>query len=414
MMNSRELTDENFSQLNAEINRLKKSLGVCKLQLKNNCPKEFGDSHCRHYAYVVENAPVSVVITDTNGIIEFVNPKFEKVSGYSSGEVIGKRPSILKSGESEDEEYADLWLTIAVGETWSGVFHNRRKNGELYWERAVITGIRDEAGVISHYIAIKEDITAIREAREKLEHKRLNLVQQSKLAEVGLLTSGILHEVANPMAAIRGIICNVKDSITMTEDAQVWHKLVDQQLEQVLGEVDRITSISMDISEMAYSSSATIELDDVNVIINTTCRLVQYDSSWKAINLQLILDPALPAINFTKGQLSQVLINLMGNAAHAVIGDEQKAPSVLISTQLLDGKVVIKIKDNGCGIAATDLPKVFDHFFTSKDPGEGTGLGLALSKSIIEEHNGTIQISSTVGVGTEVSIHLPVEFTQEI
>lgn len=413
-MISRELTDEYFSQLNAEINRLKKSLGVCNLQLKNNCPNEFGNSHCRHYSYIVENAPVSVIITNTKGIIEFVNPKFEKVSGYSSSEVIGKRPSILKSGELGDEEYADLWNKIGAGETWSGVFHNRRKNGELYWERAVITGIHNEAGEISHYIAIKEDITAIREAREKLEHKRLNLVQQSKLAEVGLLTSGILHEVANPMAAIRGIICNVKDSITMTEDAQVWHKLVDQQLEQVLGEVDRITSISMDISEMAYSSSATIELVDVNVIINTTCRLVQYDSSWKAINLQLILDPTLPAINFTRSQLSQVLINLMGNAAHAVIGDEQKAPSVLISTQLLDGKVVIKIKDNGCGIAATDLPKVFDHFFTRKDPREGTGLGLALSKSIIEEHNGTIQISSTVGVGTEVSIHLPVEFTKEI
>ena len=413
-MNSRELTDDNFNPLKVELNSLKKSLGVCQPQLKNSCPNEFGDSHCRHYSYIVENAPVSVIITNNLGVIEFVNTKFESVSGYSSSEVIGKRPSILKSGESAAEEYAELWNTIRAAKTWSGVFHNRRKNGELYWERAVITGIQNEAGEISHYIAIKEDITAIREAREKLEHKRLNLVQQSKLAEVGLLTSGILHEVANPMAAIRGIICNVKESFAITADAQIRHKLVDQQLEQVLGEIDRITSISMDISEMVYSNSATAELVDVNVIINTTCRLVQYDSSWKAINLQVMLDPTLPAISFTKGKLSQVLINLMGNAAHAVINNEQKAPSVQISTHLLDGKVVIRIKDNGCGIAAEDLPKVFDHFFTRKDPGEGTGLGLALSKSIVEEHNGTIDISSLVDIGTEVSIHLPVEFTQEI
>ena len=122
----------------------------------------------RKLGRALEQSPVSVVITDVDGIIEYVNPKFEEVSGYSAGEVIGERPSVLKSGEMSQEEYTSLWQTILSGHEWKGVFHNRRKDGSFYWESARISPIRDESGEITHFIGVKEDITELKRYQESL------------------------------------------------------------------------------------------------------------------------------------------------------------------------------------------------------------------------------------------------------
>jgi PAS domain S-box-containing protein len=400
-------------QLKKELQQLRHALENSQHQLDNFSRKGFCETRCRNYAYVVENTPVAVVITNKNGLIEFVNPKFEEISGYKSAEVIGKNPNILKSGETDASEYAELWNIISSGKQWTGVFHNRRKNGELFWERAVIAGIRDEKGEISHFIAIKEDITALRQANKKLEHERLKIIQQSKMAEIGLLASGILHEVGNPIAAIRGLICDIKDSCEQTDTSQeALYKRVDQQLAQVLSEVDRITGITMDISEFTYSHHSKVELQDINALINTTCRLIQYDKRWSNIDLRVILDAELPAINFIKDQMAQVLINLISNAAYAVEHETSKQSTIHVSTYHDDENIFIVIKDNGCGIDQKNLPKIFDSFFTSKAPGEGSGLGLAICKSIIDDHHGSIKINSRVGTATEVCLSLPVETGQ--
>ena len=126
------------------------------------------EQELRKLGRALEQSPVSVVITDVNGIIEYVNPKFEQASGYSAEEVIGARPSVLKSGEMSDEEYAEMWRTILSGREWRGVFHNKRKDGTLYWESAQISPVRDEQGVITHFIGVKEDITELRRYQESL------------------------------------------------------------------------------------------------------------------------------------------------------------------------------------------------------------------------------------------------------
>lgn len=400
---------------NPDEQRISEELDLVRSKLKDAAKQlnEFSDkgvcnTRCRNYAYIVENSPVAVVITTTNGLIEFVNPKFEEVTGYTSDEVIGKNPNILKSGETPLKEYRKLWDTIRSGKPWTGVFHNRRKNGVLFWERAVIAGITDEQGEISHFIAIKEDITAIKEAEEKLEQEQLKIIQQSKMAEIGLLASGIIHEVGNPIAAIRGLLCDIRDSCQEFNDHEALHRMVTQQLNIILAEVDRITGITMDISEFAYSRYTESELIDLNNIINTTCRLVQYDKRWRNIDLKIILEPDLPAILAYKDQLTQVIINLLSNAAYAVEHVDSRPSAIHISTFCDDDAVTVMIKDNGCGIEDSKLSRIFDTFFTDKEPGEGTGLGLALCKSIIDNHHGKIEILSHVNSGTEVHVKLPI------
>lgn len=403
------MKDQSCQHLNQELDVVRAVLESSQQQLKDMDSTGLSVSRYQHYAYVVENAPVAVVITDANGLIEFVNPKFEQVTGYKLHEIVGKNPKILNSGETPEEVYSDLWRTIRAGAQWTGIFHNRRKDGGLFWERAVITGIRDEQGHIKSYIAIKEDITEVKEARRKLEHERLKIIQQSKMAEIGLLASGILHEVGNPIAAIRGLVCDIRETCALFDGDMPLRQMITQQLDQVLGEVDRITGITMDISEFSYSRHSRRELLDVNAIINTTCRLVQYDSRWSRIDLRIVLDPALPAVSAHKDHLIQVLINLLSNAAYAVEQVPDRPSSVHISTCQEGDHVLINISDNGCGIEQKNLSKIFDNFFTSKAPGEGTGLGLAMCKSLIENHHGSIEVNSHEGINTSVCVSLPID-----
>jgi PAS domain S-box-containing protein len=374
--------------------------------------QSFCDVLCRNYAYIVEHAPVSVVITDARGLIEFVNPKFEEVTGYKAHEVLGKNPGIIKSGEMPLTDYSALWKTILSGRQWTGEFHNRRKNGELFWENAIIDGIVDDSGKITHFIAIKEDITEVKEARKKLEQERLRMIQNSKMAEIGQMASGILHEVGNPIAAIRGLICDIRESCQTSEESISLNRIVAAQLDEVLAEVDRITGITMDISEFSYSRHAVVELLDLNSLISTTCRLMRYDRRWSNIALELHLDDHLPPVHAVKDHIVQILMNLLSNAAHAVEQVGGQSWRVDITTSATDESVQVRVADNGCGIEPDDLPRVFDPFYSNKARGEGSGLGLALCKSLIDERHGEISLSSQPGVGTEVCISLPVHAPQ--
>ena len=413
MKDQSEITANSHSDLTTELELVRKALENSQRQLDDIHKKWASETRSKNNAYVVENAPVSVMITDARGLIEFVNPKFEEVSGYKFHEVVGKSPNILKSGETAPEDYSKLWTKVRAGEQWTGVFHNRRKDGGFFWERAVISGIFNELGEISHFIAIKEDITEVRDAPRNLEEERLKIIQQAKMVEIGLMASGILHEVGNPMAAIRGSICDLMDSCVEINDKESLRELITHQLKQVLVEVDRITGITMDISEFSYSNHAKPELMDLNTLVNTTCRLIQYDDLWSQIDLRVVLDPELPPVYAIKDQLTQVLLNLFSNAAYAVEQVKDRKSTVHVSTFHDSENVYISTRDNGCGIDSNILPKIFENFFTSKGQGEGSGLGLALCKSLIDGHQGTIEINSQLGLRTEVRIALPIDSGQE-
>ncbi len=159
----------------------------------------------RQLSLAVEQSPVSIMITDPKGRITYVNPRFSECTGYQPGEVIGRNPRILKSGHTSPDEYKKLWQTITGGGEWRGEFHNKKKNGELYWESVAITPIKDAKGAISHFLAIKEDIT---------EHKAMEsqLRQAQKLEAIGQLAAGIAHEINTPTQFASDNLTFLRDS----------------------------------------------------------------------------------------------------------------------------------------------------------------------------------------------------------
>jgi PAS domain S-box-containing protein len=361
------------------------------------------EDQLRRFVQAVEQGPVTVVITDVAGNIEYVNPKFEEVTGYSAAEVTGQNPRILKSGKTSDDQYEELWSTISSGREWRGVFLNRKKNGDHFWERATISPVIGVNGKTTHYVGVKEDITDLRRIEADIEEQRLKYFHQSKMAEVGLLAASILHEVANPVAAIHGIIS------AMLQDLEKDQKSEEhaEDLRLVLSLTHRLTDITREIAEFSSPQPDKIELVDLNGIIRSTCHLAQLDQRWRNITLSIDLDQQIPAIMGYKDQLSHLLINLLSNATDAVNEEQSRQPIISVRTACEGNQVVLTVKDNGVGMSQDVIERATDAFFTTKKAGQGTGLGLSLCDSIIEAHGAEMKIKSLIGVGTEMSIYLP-------
>ena len=351
----------------------------------------------------VEQSPASIVITDTAGVIQYVNPKFTAVSGFSSAEVLGKTPRVLKGETTDAKFYRELWAAIASGHEWRGEFYNRKKNGELFWESALITPIFDKHGVITQYLAIKEDITVRRQLEEQLR-------QTQKMEAVGQLAGGVAHDFNNILSAIlmQTEMINMEENLSpeVREAVTEVHanaKRAGQLTRQLLlfGRKQVIQPSNLDLNEIITNFSKMLR------------RLLREDT-----HLQLNLHPLPLSIHADAGMMEQVLMNLAVNAGDAMpnggqlfiettekVVDEASSES---HPDLSPGRYVcLSIRDTGTGIPAAVLPKIFDPFFTTKEVGKGTGLGLATVFSIVKQHRGSIEVSSRVGQGTHFQILLP-------
>ncbi len=372
------------------------------------------EAKMERFVRAVEKGPVIVFITDHEGKITYVNPKFTLVTGYTKQEVLGKSPSILKSGETPDEVYKELWQTIQQGGTWTGIFHNRKKNGGTYWERATISPVVDERKKITHYVAIKEDITALREAESKVEKERLVNFHQSKMAEIGLLTASILHEVGNPIAAIRGMVGNLLDNARIdAEDGNQMQQSVIDSLKLISEHTDRLIGITHDIADLTTPQVDDHKLFDLNAIVRSTCKLIKFDRRLRNTRITLELDSQISAMDGFKDQLTHLILNLVINAADAVHEPNIDSPCISIATHGADDHVVLSIGDNGCGMSEEVRQNAFEPFYTTKSP-MGTGLGLSLCHAIVTAHNGKIEIHPRPTGGTEVRVTLPQNCTQII
>ena len=361
------------------------------------------EEHLQHFRQVVEQGPVVVMVTNIAGKIEYVNPKFEVVTGYSADEVIGKNPRFLQSGDTSTEQYIEMWETITSGQEWRGIFLNKKKSGDYYWEQALISPVVDASGKFTHYVGIKEDITQIREIEREIEEQRLKYFHQSKMADVGLLAASILHEVANPIAAIHGIISAQLEEIKEGKSSS------PENMQLALTLVNRLSDITHEISEFTSPQPDERELVDFNSIIRSTCHLVRFDSRWNNITLSLDLEKEIPAISGYKDQLSHLLVNLLVNAADAVAGNNTSPARIEVRTHLDNNTVKLLIKDNGHGMTEEIISHATEPFFTTKHAGKGTGLGLSLCDSIIKNHDGKLSIESLVGLGSDIGIEIPVE-----
>jgi PAS domain S-box-containing protein len=354
----------------------------------------------RKLSHAVEQSPSIVMLTDSKGLIEYVNPKFTEVTGYDPKEVIGKRPNVLKSGEMQSEEYAELWSTVRQGEEWRGEFHNRRKNGELYWESASISALRNPTGEITHYVAVKEDITERKRLQEEINRHNQELARTQALTAMGKMASMIAHDLRNPLSSVK--MC-----------MQMLSKQAESELAELsLIALDQIRYMENILTDMlTYTRPEAVNVQWVNIekLIETTLLSLQRRIDESGVDVAVDHRPGLPALPADANKLRQLFSNLIVNAIQATESQSVEQRKIQIQTsQVLrqsGSAIEIAICDNGDGLSEEDLQRLFEPFYTTRT--KGTGLGLAIVKQIVEQHHGEVELNLRSEGGVCAKVCLP-------
>ena len=357
----------------------------------------------RRLATAVEQAAEAIVITDAEGKINYVNPAFERITQYSQSEAVGKNPRILKSGQHSPAFYQDMWNTITRGSPWAGQFINRRKDGVLYREDATISPVRDSSGKIVNYVAVKRDITK----EVDLQHQ---LLQAQRMEAVGALAGGVAHDFNNLLQVVLGYA-----QLLMTGKAQ------DSREWQSLEKISVAARHGADLVKglLAFSRRAPTELRplSLNAQVLETKSILERTIP-RMIKIELKLDENLPLIQADPAQVEQVLINLAVNARDAmpeggILTIESSAAELnddfcekhFGSTPGL--YTLLSISDTGHGMEKETIDHIFEPFYTTKEVGKGTGLGLAMAYGVVKQHGGYIYCESTAGHGSTFRVYFP-------
>ncbi|MFC2105051.1 PAS domain S-box protein [Candidatus Bipolaricaulota bacterium] len=371
------------------------------------------EERIRQLSRVIEESPVSVVITDTEGSIEYVNPRFSEVTGYGLEEAAGENPRILKSGHQPTEYYKELWETIIAGRNWRGEFCNRKKSGDLFWELASISPIRDENDVITHFVAIKEDITERKHAAWDLEQTKRD-AESANQAKSDFLAN-MSHELRTPLNAVIGFSEVLEDG-TFGE----LNEKQTQYVGNILQSGRHLLSLINDILDLSKVEAGKMELDlssvDASLLIFESLIFVQEKAHQHGIRLETDLPEDVRALTIQADErkLKQIMFNLLSNATKFT----PDGGSITLSAELGDGELFIRVQDTGIGLKPEDLRRVFDEFeqidSSYAKAQQGTGLGLALTKRLIELHGGRIWAESEgEGTGSTFTFTLPLTTADE-
>jgi PAS domain S-box-containing protein len=349
----------------------------------------------------IEQVGEAIVMTDAQGIIQYVNPAFKQVTGYRGREVVGQNPRILKSGKQDELFYRDLWDTISNGKTWTGRMVNKRKDGSLYTEEATISPVRDALGQITNYVSVQRDIS---------DHLRLaaQFQQAQKMEAVGLLAGGVAHDFNNMLSVILGY---AELALRKTEPTQSQHA----DIEEIIKAADRSADITRQLLAFARKQTIIPVALDLNRAVESMLKMLKrligedIDLAWRpTANLyQVEMDPV---------QVDQILANLCVNARDA-IADVGKV-TIETGNAVFDENyctdhpgfiageyALLAVSDDGCGMDKETIDQIFEPFFTSKEIGRGTGLGLSMVYGIVKQNNGFINVYSEPGIGTTFRIY---------
>lgn len=355
-------------------------------------------------ATAVDQAAERVVITDTQGVIVYVNPAFELTTGFSQAEAVGQTPSIIKSGLHDAVFYGNLWKTISSGQVWRGQIVNRARDGTLIHEHTTISPVRDDSGAIINYVQMATDVTTE-------ENLRQQLAQSQKMEAIGTLAGGIAHDFNNIIQAITGYTELAMDQVP--PDSKPY-----TNLERVMSAAQRSKDMVRQILAFSRRSEPEQKVFDMCPLLKEGLKFLRAAIP-STINIEGTLAQGPCRVYADPTQVHQVLMNLCVNASQAMVlgkgtitveldHENLKAAFTAIHPPLQPGNHVrLKVCDDGGGIAPEILGKIFDPYFTTKAPGEGTGLGLSVVHGIVSSFNGAITVSGRTGGGTEFNVYFP-------
>ncbi|MBS0661893.1 MAG: PAS domain S-box protein [Verrucomicrobia bacterium] len=348
----------------------------------------------------------AVIITSAQGDIIWINPAFTRLTGYDSAEVVGRNPRLLKSGSQPDEFYAGMWRQIAAGQSWSGELVNLHKDGRRITVESTITPVRSETGQITHFVAVQQDITE----RRLLEKQ---VYETQRLESIGLLASGIAHDLNNIIAPIS---LSMELLRTKYPNEQRSLEIVEQCARRGASIVRQVLAFSrgMDGTRVPLPLSRLVK-EMIHLMAETLPRNIELTSDLEALQERVRVDPT---------QIHQVLLNLAVNARDAMpnggrLGFRLTAETLdeAAARRIVGARpghyLALEVSDTGTGIAPDILPRIFEPFFSTKPRGQGTGLGLSTVHGIVRSHGGFIQVESQVGRGTIFRVYLPVDAQPE-
>ena len=388
------------------------------------------EARTRLLSRAVEQCPVSIIITGADGRIEYVNPHFTKATGYSAGEAAAQNPRLLKSGRQSPEFYARMWSTIWSGREWSGEFHNRRKDGSLFWEHASISPVRSDDGRITHFVAVKEDITSRKEAEDNLLQAKAELQETNARLEVSIRQARDLasaaetanqaksaflatmsHELRTPLNVINGVSATLLEQDPPPSQRTALD-LIHHSGQNLLGIIEEVLDYTGLQAGQATLDSQPCELA---AIAFHSLRLAAERAAGKGVDVRCQIDPSVPGRVITDGRkLGQVLTNLLCNAVkfteygHVELGIAARRPSPGIWA------LEFVVRDTGIGIADDQLTRLFQPF--SQADGTitrrfgGSGLGLAISRTLAHLLGGDITVQSRPREGSTFTFSMTCGF----
>jgi two-component system cell cycle sensor histidine kinase/response regulator CckA len=380
------------------------AVGAVVINERDVSARKQAEDELRKLSRAVEQSADLVVMTDPKGRIEYVNPTFERLTGYTQQEAVGKTPRILKSGRQDRAYYERMWAKLLSGQVFRDVLINRKKNGELYWSEKTIAPIVDERGEIRNFISNDRDITEQHMLQEQLLHSQ-------KMDAVGQLAGGVAHDFNNLLMVISSYAELLSESISAT-NAKAQH-----QAQEILKAARRASVLTQQLLAFSRKQLMCPRILDLNTVLADFGRMLP---RMIGEDIQVIIHggTSLWKVKADPAQIEQVIMNLAVNARDAMPRGGQLVLET--SNERLDeayaGRhvgvaageyVMLTVSDTGCGIPADALPHIFEPFFTTKASGKGTGLGLPTVYGIVKQSGGFVWVYSEVDHGSVFKVYLP-------
>ncbi len=382
------------------VRTIRNTLAVHSLQRE----QQTAEHSLRKLSRAVEQSADTIMVTDLHGIVEYVNPAFEALTGYQRDDVCGRTPRILKSGEQGPEVYREIWKTILAGNVYRGILVNRKKNGELYYVEESICPVRDAAGQITHFISNGRDLTE----RLRLEAQ---LLQSQKMDAIGNLAGGVAHDFNNLLTIITSYAELALDTVPQNSP-------LESKIQEILLAARRAAELTRQLLAFSRKQPQALRVADLNQVIGriatTLPRLIGED-----IDFTFVRGDGLGQVRVDPLQIEQILMNLAANARDAMPqgghlrietsdvtldDDYVRCKKAVIPTGRY---ALITVSDDGEGILPENMPHIFEPFYTTKPLGKGTGLGLATVYGIVKQNKGFIWAYSEPRMGTVFKIYLP-------
>ncbi len=379
-------------------------LEITANELSTFIQRKKAEEETRKLSKAIEQNPVAIVITDINGTVEYINPKFTAITHYSPEEIIGKTQGVFKSGTQPDEVYKDLWETIGSGNNWQGEMKNKRKDGSDYWENVVISPIFDETGSITNFVAVKEDITEMKNLIGELKIAKEKAEESDRLKTAFL--QNISHEIRTPLNGILGFSELLIQDWTTPEEKVEYSEAIRISGKRLIEIISNVLDISIIETRQIILNPTYFDLNSLFYELNG---FYHSQASQKSLLFNYIIPDATEGrmIYADRSRINQVLANLLNNAIKFT-----KQGKIVFGYKLINKEILFTVSDTGIGIKDEHKQRIFTRFYQAEHSSarsyEGAGLGLSISHGLVLAMGGKIWFESKEGEGTTFFFSIPV------